>query len=363
MAVNNACNMLIVHGSYAPGAENHSVFSALPGEWKKGKILCNLIEPPDEIGPGENHEVEAWVIKFSDCQADLFTPEYENQKRLLYDRWTALDRAMGRSWVRHQTRWWPEGSDPVAGGNGMIAVNCYVPLKNYPYLADQDDVPSPDEEDDLHGMWNEVKLGRKQYDWSEFISLVKEASPDQYAALFGDLPGGEEFIRKLHLFYQDHQKGSGNLLWDGESEHFSLYVCPLEKHALGPDALMELAKADVANRAGLLRKAGFDKEAASIEALRFAFGKPQLEESDSETSAEALEHAGDLISASKISDDHWIYCMSEACYGIASSKELQHWLMSQWYKVDIDFEPAYRIWKADGAYEVVGDTCYVYRNS
>ena len=157
MSVNNVCKMLIVYGSYVPGAENHRVFSGLPGEWKKGKILCDLMDPPDGIGPGDNQEVEAWTIEFSDCQAELFTPEYETQKRLLYERWTALDRAMGQSWGRDQWRWWPEDSDPVVGKNGMIVVNIYVPLKNFPYLLDQDDVPSPDEEDDLHGLWNQVK--------------------------------------------------------------------------------------------------------------------------------------------------------------------------------------------------------------
>jgi hypothetical protein len=363
MTVNNACNTLIVYGSYVPGAENHSVFSTLPGEWKKGKILCGLIDPPDGIGPGENDEVEAWTIEFSDCQAELFTPEYEQQKRLLHDRWTALDRGMGHGWARSQSRWWPEGSDPVVGANGMIVVNIYVPLKNYPYLADQEDVPSPDEEDDLHGMWSQVKARSKRYDSSLFISLIKDATPDQYGELFGDLPGGDEFISKLLRFYRDHRKGSGNLLWDGESESFSLYVCPLEKHALTPDDLIDLVRADVANRAALLRTAGLDNEAESVEALTFAFGRPHPAQSVDETAADALDQAEDIISESQVVDDHWIYCLAEACYGIAASYVLARWLMSHWYRVDFDFEPTYGIWKAGGGYEVSGDTCHVYRKS
>lgn len=360
MTVNNVCNTLIVYGSYVPGGANHGGFSGLPGQWKKGKIVCSLIDPPDGIGPGEDREVEAWTIEFSDCQAELFTPEYEAQERLLYARWTDLDRAMGPGWARSQQRWWPEESEPVVGRNGMIVVNIYLPLKYFPHLANREDVPSPDEEDDLHGLWSQVKAGTRRYDSSLFIALVKDATPDQYQELFGDLPGGEEFIRKLERFYREHQKGSGNLLWDGESEHFSLYVCPLEKHALPDEALLDLVKSDVANRAALLRTAGFDEEAEALETLGFAFGTPPPAPSSDSVAADALVHAGDLIAVSHLIDDHWIDCLTEACYGIAASYELAHWLMSQWYAVDFDFEPAYDLWKSGGRYEIAGGICHVF---
>jgi hypothetical protein len=360
MTVNNVCRTLIAFGSYVPGGEKHAVFSGLPGKWKKGKILCDLIDPPDSIGRGENDEIEAWTIEFSDCKAKLFTPEHETQERLLYERWMALDRAMGSDWARDQWRWWPKGRKPLAGKNGMIVVNIYVPLKNFPHLANREEVPSPDEEDDIHSLWTEVKAQRKRYADSLFYSLIKDATPDQYLELFGDLPGGTEFIRKLRLLYQEHQKGSGNLLWDGESEYFSLYVCPLEKHRLPQNDLMELVKADVANRAGLLRKGGFADEAETVESLTFAFGKPQ---SGDQIAADALFHAADIIRRSRAIDSHWFWCLDEACYGIAASYELAGWLMSHWYDVEFDFEPAYRIWKAAGIYKVAGDTCYVDRSS
>jgi hypothetical protein len=363
MAVNNICSTLIVYGSYVPGGKNHCIFSDLPGEWVKGKILCDLKQPPDGIGPGENQEVEAWTIEFSDCQAELFTPEWETQKRLLHKRWTGLDRTMGEGWARDQCRWWPAGSDPVVGKNGMIVVNIYVPLKFYPYLRNRDDMPSPDEQDDIFGMWHQVKAGKKRYERSLFLGLIKDAAPDQYAELFGDLPGGSEFIEKLSCFYHEHRKGSGNLLLDGESEYFSLYVCPLEKHAVAEDALIRLAKADVANRASLLRASGRHDEANSLESLTFSFGNPQSSESDDSIAAGALEHAADIISGSRVIEDRWFNCLSEACYGIAASYDLANWLLSHWYSVLFDFEPAYGIWKADAVYEVVGSTCYVHRNS
>jgi hypothetical protein len=363
MTVNNVCSVLIVYGSYAPGGEKHRIFSGLPGEWKKGKILCDLISPPDGIAPGEVDEVEAWTLKFSDCQAELFTPEWDIEKKLLYQRWTALDRAMGAGWARDQRRWWPEESDPVVGNNGMIVVNIYVPLKYFPYLKDREDVPSPDEEDDLHGLWKQVKGRRKRYASSLFIALIKDATPDEYGELFGDLPGGEELIKKLQRFYQEHRKGSGNLLWDGKSEYFSMYVSPLKEYALPGSDLMDLVKADIASRAALLRTAVFHEEAASLDALAFAFGKPQPADYFDSPAADALTHASDIILGSPVVDDHWIYCLKEACYGIAASRGLADWLMSHWYGLHVDCEAAYGIWKADGRYEIVGDTCHVFRTS
>lgn len=363
MTVNNVCQSLIVYGSYVPGAENHSVFSNLPGEWKKGKIVCDLLSSPDDIGPGENDMVEAWTIEFSDCQAEMFTPEYESQERILYERWTTLDRAMGANYAREQRRWWPEDSDPVVGANGMIVVNIYVPLKNFPYLANQEDVPSPDEEDDLHRLWAQVKARSKRYDPSLFIALVKDATPDQYTELFGDLPGGEEFIRKLRRFYEEHRKGNGNLLWDGESEVFSFYVCPLEKHALPQDAMIALVKEDLANRAALLRSEGFEDEAVSLEKLAVEFSEPVPAESADPSAADAMGHTADILLESLPVTDHWISCLREACYGIAASYDLAAWLMSHWHAVDFDHETTYGLWKAGIVYEIAGDKCHVYRNT
>lgn len=363
MTVNNVCRVLIAYGTYAPGGENHGVFSGLPGGWRKGKIVCDLPDPPDGIGPGEGREVEAWAIEFSDCQAELFTSEYEVQERLLYERWTALDRSMGSGWARDQRRWWPADAPPLVGKNGMVVVNIYVPLRNFPYLAGREDVPSPDEAGDLHGMWREVKAGRKRYEWSLFIALIKDATPDQYDGLFGDLPGGEAFVRKLRRFEREHRKGTGNLLWDGESAHFSLYVCPSEENAVPLGDLVDLAKADLANRAALLRTAGHDEEAGSLEALRFAADEPRQAGEGSRPAADALAHAADILTGSLTVEDHWAYCLSEACYGVAASDELAHWLMSHWYAAAFDFEPSYGLWKGGGAYEVIGDTCHVFRKS
>ena len=127
--------------------------------------------------------------------------------------------------------------------------------------------------------------------------------------------------------------------------------------------LIDLLKADIASRAVSLRTAGFPGEAASLEALSFRFGEPETAEPVDSPAAEALDHLSDVMRESRVVGDHWIHCLTEACHGIAASDDLTHWLMSHWYGIQVDFEPAYGIWKAGGRHQIVGDTCHVYRTS
>jgi len=165
-AVNNLCGSLIVYGTYAPGGPNHHIFSRLPGVWRKGMILASLPAPPDGIGceeDQEDQEVEAWVIEFSSSWSVVGTPEWDQEKRALYDQWMALDEAMGEDWARDTLRWWPEGSQP-SSTEGMIVVNAYLPLKYFPRLRVRYDAPSPDESEDQFLMWNQVKTGERCYE-------------------------------------------------------------------------------------------------------------------------------------------------------------------------------------------------------
>ncbi|MGH1542031.1 MAG: immunity 22 family protein [Arenicella sp.] len=133
MEPNNLCRSLIVYGSYAPGGVNHNIFSDLPGEWVKGKIVAAIIGP-DEIAPGETDITEAWMMTFSDCNAEMFTPEWDKQEALLHSRWQQLDHRMGEQWARDSRRWWPDESEPEIANNGMVVVNIYLPVKTFQYL-------------------------------------------------------------------------------------------------------------------------------------------------------------------------------------------------------------------------------------
>lgn len=188
MEPNNLCNTLITYGSYAPGGSNHHLFSDLPGEWIQGKILATSIAT-DEIGPGEGDIIEAWTITFSDCTAEMFTPEWEVQEKLLYDRWQELDRRIGAGWGRDSRRWWPSGSAPTVGQNGMIVVNIYLPLKHFPYLTSVEEPLKPFRQETLDiwvGYFEEERCGNyfeEQYDdddapLSEFAGDQEESFID-----------------------------------------------------------------------------------------------------------------------------------------------------------------------------------------
>ncbi len=189
MEPNNICRALIVYGSYAPGGENHHLVADLPGKWQQGQILATKIGR-DELASGESDIVDAWMIEFSDCNADMFTPEWEAQKTLLLERWKQLDLNMGEQWARTTRRWWPEShaqkpSELEAGKNGMVVVNIYLPVKHFSYL------PSAISTHSSFGVYNlDIWLGyfeshehQQRYfkeDYSEEDGPISEFADDQY---------------------------------------------------------------------------------------------------------------------------------------------------------------------------------------
>lgn len=376
-APNNRSSQLIAYGSAAPGGARHGVFAPLPGAWRRGFIQATRHDDPDDIGPGEGDLVEAWLLELQTSAADEGSPEHQAWRRDRHERWIALDAAMGAAWGRDERSWWPEGANPVRGSAGQRIGNVYLPLARFPYLANRDDVPHPDDEDDLPKLWGQVKRGEKRYDWSIFISLIKDARPDEFDALFGDLPGGAEFLSRLRRLFEDHRLSETSVLTDG-GPRFYWYVYPLERNALPMPALLDLAREDIAQRAGFLRRHGKAEEAEILGRLRFTEGK--AEDPQWEPAGAAMEEYDDVLSSAERDRPRWKYCLGEACYGIAASFELKNWLMlalneralarpaggllaSLWQRRSgavFDLEPSYRLWKAGGHYVLDGETCRVH---
>ncbi len=262
MEPNNICRALIVYGSYAPDGENHHLVSDLPGEWKQGKIVADQLGV-DELAAGENDIVDAWMIEFSDCKADMFTPEWEAQEDLLLQRWKELDLRMGEQWARTTRRWWPASSEPEAGENGMIVVNIYLLVKHFSYL------PSAISTHQSIGLkMNHVWLGYfaqpeyqqqyfeehynedinvpislfadEQYEtWidHDYMEVVFEASPSSIQDLVEDSSLQDEHIDELARRIREHRITRFNTLVIIDSEQIndprSVYKEGVELHYLG----------------------------------------------------------------------------------------------------------------------------------
>jgi hypothetical protein len=358
-APNNLCAVLIAYGSHAPGGANHRVYAALPGAWRKGFIHQTCHEAPDDIGPGQQHLIDAWLLELPGQGVEMFTPAYEALARERHELWTGLDAAMGAGWRRTEMRWWPEGALPVVAEGGMLVANIHVPVQRFTYLANQDDVPHPDEEDDIEKLWHRVRRGEKNYDGSHFIALIKDAQPAQLDGMFGELPRSGEFLARLKRLFNDHLLSETSVLWDG-GERSCLYVCPLQRNALPQPALIELARQDIGQRVAFLRQRGFHAEADVLARLRFEHARP--DDPVFEPAAAAMESCEDELRYAGPDRPRWMYCLREACYGIAASFELQDWLMLALRESvpDFDLEPAYRLWKAGGAWVLDGETCCVH---
>jgi len=362
MSKNNICRSLIVYGSCSPGSENHGLVSHLPGTWIKGKILVGDMSTGDTIFPGEDKETEAWVLQFSDCKADMFTPEWDKQEQMLFERWTELDVKMGPGLGRDQRSWWPEGQEPIPGKNGQQVVNIYLPVRNFSHLENPLDTPAPGE-DDVKKLWLQQLKGEKKYEDDLFIALIKDSTLEECKELFGGLPGIQPFIEKLSVFYNDMAYESGYLLKQTETG-FYLYAIPKPEHEISSAEAEALVKKNLEQKSVILKKEEYESEAGLLENLDFKFENvPETDMEDYEA-ANAFEQANDLVSESSYNlNDHWKYCLAEACYGIAATNVITGYLMSSFYDIEYDFEVPYQLWKGGWEYEVHENTCYVYKKS
>lgn len=395
----NSASALIAYGSYAPGGENHARLAFFPGEWRKGYVLGTRHTSADDIGPGEGL-IDAWVLEFPRPQADVNSPEYQAWARRLSDLWKGLDNVMGANMARDSRPWWPEGSAIDVGAAGMKVANIYLPLRRFAdHLEKQQPQPSAevppalvaeperdpqalqDEQHDLEMLWRQTFTGEQESDHSHFLALIGQAHPDRFDALFGDLPDGGRFLERLKRLYTDHWPATQTEP-AAEGEHAGFEARPLLRNARPLDVLVELARRDIAQRAGFLRARGKTTHADALDELTFVTGKP--EHPEWEDAGDAMDAFADEVRYSGPKRPSWHYSLKEACHGIAADYVLQDWLMLFLLQPDLpepkprpraglisrlglrrespslDLEPAYSLWKAGGRYEIDGKNCCVY---
>ncbi|MEB2845684.1 hypothetical protein [Endobacterium cereale] len=394
----DASSALIAYGSYAPGGENHARLAFFAGEWRKGFVLGRRHMSDDDIGPGEDL-IDAWVLEFPRPQADVNSPEYQAWARRLSDLWMGLDNVMGKKMARHSRPWWPEGVDISADAGAAKMASIYLPLHRFDELVNQADESQPvppaepepelvsepelatEEDFDLATLWRQTYTGEKENDHSHFIRLIKDTHSDQFDALFVDMPDGGRFLERLKRLFADHLplKKSTQVL--GE-ENSGFHVHPLARNARPMDVLVELARRDIAQRAGFLRARDKTSHAEALDNLTFVTGKP--EHPEWEIAGDALDAFADEVRYSGPKRPSWHYGLKEACHGIDADYVLQDWLMLFLLQPDLpqpkprprgglisrlglrrespslDLEPAYSLWKAGGRYEIDGKKCCVY---
>ncbi len=367
MTRNNICNSLIVYGSWAPGGKNHHLVQDLPGDWKKGIMLAGNGSSGDNLYPGENIKIESWIIKFSDCLAEMFTEEWEAQKVMLFDRWTELDAKMGRdlgrdqrSWWPKKVKWWHKENEPIRGKNGQQVINVYLPIQNFSHLKNLYDTPRPEDEKDIKKLWLQQLSGEKKYEVHQFISLIKDFTFPECREMFSTLPNIDPFLSKLSNLYNDMAYDSGYLLKQ-TNEGFHLYAIPIPEHVISSDEAIEIVKKDLQQKSNILEINGNNTKSALLKKVDFEVGKPPEIESNNYETEDAFEEVNELINEPSYNlKDHWKYCLSEACYGIASNYAVRDFLMSDFYKINYDFNIPYQLWKGGWKYELHKATCYIF---
>jgi hypothetical protein len=360
MAKNNICKSLIVYGSWQPGGKNHSLVEHLPGEWQKGRMLVGAGSDGDDIYPGEDRLIDAWILKFSDCSAELFSPEWEEEKKMLFERWENLDKSMGAGLERDQRSWWPTGQEPISGANGQLVVNIYLPVKNFTHLKQVTDSPHPDDEYDLKKLWKQQLDGEKEYDEYEFIALIKDARLEECIALFKGLPGIEPFIDKLTALYQDMAYETGYLLKQ-ETDGFYLYAFPKPEQEITAREAEDLVKKDLKQKSAILEENGESDKADALRNVQVQVASFPEGEQEYEGAFEALDEVNELIDDSKQLNEHWEYCLAEACYGIAANEILSNYLMASWHEIAYNFDIPYRLWLGGWSYNIYGSTVFIFK--
>ncbi|RZS93573.1 hypothetical protein [Aquimarina brevivitae] len=368
MTKNNYCNSLIVYGSWAPGGKNHFLVEDLPGAWKKGVILAGHGSKGDDLHPGEAVKIEAWIIEFADCTAPLFSEEWEKQKVLLYERWTALDTKMGmhlvrtaHSWWPKKAKWWHKEIKPIRGENGQQVVNMYVPIENFQYLKNLNDSPSPEDEDDIKKLWLQQCSGEKNYDTCQFISLIKDCTLQECKEMFSKLPNIDLFLDKLSNLYQDMAYNTGYLLKQTDDE-FYLYVTPRPEQKINSTQASSLVKREINQRCLLLEGQGLHKEADLLKNVTITIGEPPKATSSTKHTEDAYEMATEIIQdATYTLNEDWQYYLLEACYGITANYEVRDYLMGDFYGIDYDFSSNYKLWKGGWHYSIHENTCYLFQ--
>ncbi len=331
---------LAMHGSYAPGGDDHFRLSDLRGEWHRGTMPGTPGAVFSAMVASRSHEpTDAWAFELAD--EDSTATE-------MYDRWVALDEVFGDSVARVDVEFtfaeanlFAEGADAEPGPR-VVPANTYAS----PAAVSDGRYDSPHPEADPVDLWLEVVAGDKDYDPRTFLGMINGLSPDRYEEVFAGLPNHTGFVSRLRRLVADQTP-------PGQDPQSSVYFTPQEHNAVDDAMLVSLARAQVdALRAVAEQVADEDESQAlseAIAALDYRVAQTGDAAERGSLHYELDEHVGDSQFAER---SPWTDGLGEACYSIAASYELAAWLTQDWNVADVDLEPLYALWRAGGRVKI-----------
>jgi hypothetical protein len=156
---------------------------------------------------------------------------------------------------------------------------------------------------------------------------------------------------------------SNGYLLKQTNEGFYLYAVPKPEHAISSNQAIEIVTKDIQQKYSIMENRGHKTESTLLKKIDFEVGKYPETNSENHETEDAFDEVNELINASSYNlKDHWKYCLSEACYGIAANYAVRDFLMSDFYGINYNFDLPYQLWKGGWKYKIHETTCYVLKN-
>jgi len=208
-------------------------------------------------------------------------------------------------------------------------------------------------------IWQHTISGEKHFDSSDFLGALKDLSPLQnWKSAFFGMSGLEAFFKKTDSFFELN----GDLSSDDTGRQY-LYFSPINSHTTSAKVI-KLMTQHLGESAKLAELNGDKEWADKFSTMPVEWIEPNnliRNNPDNETEAYLWDTWGDTYADNKKSNwSHFHYCLQEACYGLAADYSLQHFLMQEFYDLDLNLEYQYNLkWLHGGCYFFADRKCYV----
>ncbi len=225
---------------------------------------------------------------------------------------------------------------------------------------------------DIKILWQDQISEKIDFDHGSFMGALSDLQSDpDWKQAFSDIEnatGMPEFLNRLQQHF--------DLCMPSKSSDGSVYVYQhpsrTEQSGLEKDtkAMLELMRRHLDSAAEAVRESsGDDNEVALLKNMKISWTDDYSSISD-DVLAYDYDDVYSLVyeGLSGIEDNtkkdgvpNIIKCLREACYGLASSYDLQHYLMQDFFTYNYDVDALYELeWVSGCDHRFHGDTCVVF---